>query len=367
MPNKPIHQGYKLFALAEHGYIWWFIWSSRKYSFGPDVILHPDLTSTGSMVYRLVKRLPKHSKVYLDNYFTSIPLFRLLREEGYGLCGTTRPYSGGSEFPVLLKEIKQFHATSLPFHQIIAIPVPDVLCLGWQDNNIVLALSTIHTVHTAQDFIDKERRRPSKTSTNGSAAWKAFGDNPRMVMPIPRLIDDYNQNMGGVDIANQFRQPYETHRTTHRVWFPLFYWLIDAMIVNAYRLQYLYQKEQGVPNKKLPSQLGFREALYKRLFAFQGRSLKRSFSESLPSIRTNTMVQHTIVRRPTKQRCIWCRYMNGQERKKHAADVLNGVTHASVDKVAGKRGTQTAFGCGTCNVALCTKGPCWNEYHSGSS
>jgi hypothetical protein len=110
MPNKPIHQGYKLFTLAEHGYICWFIWSSRKYSFGPDVIVRPDLTPTGSMMYHLIKHLPK---VYLDNYFISIPLFRLLRKEGYSLCGTTRPHSGGSEFPVLLKEIKQFHATSL--------------------------------------------------------------------------------------------------------------------------------------------------------------------------------------------------------------------------------------------------------------
>jgi Transposase IS4 len=29
MPNKPIQQGYKIFALAEHSYIWTFTWSSR--------------------------------------------------------------------------------------------------------------------------------------------------------------------------------------------------------------------------------------------------------------------------------------------------------------------------------------------------
>jgi transposase IS4-like protein len=78
MPNKPIQQGYKLFVLAEHSYIWWFIWSSRKYSFKAEVVLRPDLTATGSMVYHLVKHLLKFSRVYLENYFTSIPLFRLL-------------------------------------------------------------------------------------------------------------------------------------------------------------------------------------------------------------------------------------------------------------------------------------------------
>jgi Transposase IS4 len=45
MPNKPIHQGYKLFAIAEHGYIWHFIWSSRRYSFKSEIILRPELTA----------------------------------------------------------------------------------------------------------------------------------------------------------------------------------------------------------------------------------------------------------------------------------------------------------------------------------
>src|SRR5580700_1911509 len=313
MPNKPIHQEYKLFAIAEHGYIWNFIWSSRRYSFKAEIILRPELTATGSMVYHLVKCLPKLSKVYLDNYFTSIPLFRLLRKEGYGLCGTTRPFSGGSEFPTLLKEIKQFHTNSMQFHQLIAIAVPDVLCFAWQDNNIVLAMSTIHTIHTSQDFVEKVRRRPTKTSTNGAIAWKAFGDNPCLAMPIPRIFDDYNKYMGGVDIANQLRESYETHRKTFRVWFPLLYWLIDAIIINAYRLQYLYKKSKGVPTKELPTQIGFRQALYKRLFSFyiskeplQSRS-KRKFSD-LPMARTNSTVQHIAIRQLKQADCIWCRY-----------------------------------------------------------
>jgi hypothetical protein len=30
MPKKPIKQGYKVFGLAEHGYLWAFSWSSRQ-------------------------------------------------------------------------------------------------------------------------------------------------------------------------------------------------------------------------------------------------------------------------------------------------------------------------------------------------
>jgi hypothetical protein len=53
MPNKPITQGYKLFALADHRYIYSFMWSSRKQGLG-ELVKHPKLTPTGNMVLRLI-------------------------------------------------------------------------------------------------------------------------------------------------------------------------------------------------------------------------------------------------------------------------------------------------------------------------
>jgi Transposase IS4 len=53
MPNKPIAQGYKLFTLVDHGYIYSFVWSSRKQGLG-ELVKHPKLTPTGSMVLGLV-------------------------------------------------------------------------------------------------------------------------------------------------------------------------------------------------------------------------------------------------------------------------------------------------------------------------
>jgi hypothetical protein len=93
MPNKPISQGYKLYSLVDQGYIWWFVWSSRQ----DRIIEVPQLegpTKTGSMVYHTIQRLPSNPgrfSIYMDNYFTSIPLFKKLRELGYGAYGTTRP------------------------------------------------------------------------------------------------------------------------------------------------------------------------------------------------------------------------------------------------------------------------------------
>lgn len=69
---------------------------------------------------------------------------------------------------------------------------------GLQDNNIVLGLSTIHTVDKAEDFREKASRRPAKTSTNGRIVRKVFGSDYIKDLHIPRFIDDYNHYMGGV-------------------------------------------------------------------------------------------------------------------------------------------------------------------------
>ena len=112
----------------------------------------------------------------------------------------------------------------------------NTLCLAWQDNSIVLALSNIHTVHNADDFREKVRKRPAKTSTNRRIIRQVFSNNTTKELQIPCFINDYNQHIGGVDLTNQFRESYETHKPTLRNWWPLFYWFIDVICINAYKL-----------------------------------------------------------------------------------------------------------------------------------
>jgi hypothetical protein len=70
--------------------------------------------------------------------------------------------------------------------------------------------------------------------------------------------------MNGVDLANQYRSAYETHRSTQRNWLLILYWFIDIAVVNAFRIQYIYKQQHDA--KSLPSQLAFREKLYQELF-----------------------------------------------------------------------------------------------------
>jgi hypothetical protein len=71
-------------------------------------------------------------------------------------------------------------------------------------------------VDKAEDFREKARRRPVKTLINRRIIRKIFGSKYVKDLQIPCFINDYNQYIGGVDLANQFREVYETHRPTFR-------------------------------------------------------------------------------------------------------------------------------------------------------
>ena len=53
-------------------------------------------------------------------------------------------------------------------------------------------------------------------------------------MNIPRCIDDYNNYMGGVDIADQYRSYYNTQLILQFPWFPILFWLVDTALINSF-------------------------------------------------------------------------------------------------------------------------------------
>jgi hypothetical protein len=326
-------------------YIYNWIWSSREKGLR-NIVLRPTLTKTGCLVRTLALSLPRrYLTIYTDNYFTSIPLFSELRACNFGAVGITRPHK---EFPDGLVELKTRFSTKLPWNTLLAAVVQDTLCLAWQDNNIVLALSNIDTVNKTEDFREKERRRPAKTSTNGRIVRCVFGDSPVKELLIPCFIDDYNQYMGGVDLANQFREAYETHRSTFRTWWPLFYWLIDVACINAYRLYQLHTTDQ-----RPLTHLQFRTELYCKLLGYSEKAKLQSLRVGLGGKRLfgpDLQYLHYWESRPYRGTCAWCSYE--LRCKKVLGKGVKGVAKRSVG------------GCVFCDVPLCKEGDCWTRFHS---
>jgi hypothetical protein len=238
-----------------------------------------------------------------------------------------------------------------------------VLCLAWQDNNIVLSLSTVHTVHNVTDLITRERRRPRESSTNASIARKPFGNNVRMNLDIPTFIDDYNYHMGGVDLANQYRASYETHKTVFRSWFCIFTALLDIIIVNAYRISYIAAQQRGVSPNKLPKHVDFRRKLYIQLFSYssdptiqRGRQIERA-----PPLKSRVTGLHEWTIRAKRTGCLQCRIDIGAT-KKLRSQGLPVVYKPHTVGIVG-RATVTNRGCKQCDVALCVRRGCWERFH----
>ena len=55
------------------------------------------------------------------------------------------------------------------------------------------------TSYNLTEEIQKERKRPKKSSINASIARDAFSEEVRKILPIPSIIDGYNTSMNIVD------------------------------------------------------------------------------------------------------------------------------------------------------------------------
>jgi hypothetical protein len=193
---------------------------------------------------------------------------------------------------------------------------------------------------------------PTKTSTNGRIVRHVFGDSPTKELQIPCFIDDYNQYMGGVDLANQFRESYETHRITQRNWWALFYWLIDVVCINTYRLYQLSTAEE-----RPLTHLSFRIELYSKLLGYSKRSKLKHLRIRLSSMRVfNPELQHLHYwdKRPIRSTCVWCIY------ELRCKKVLG-------KEVEGGRVKMLFGGCVLCDVPLCKEGYSWSRYHSNNA
>jgi hypothetical protein len=243
MPRKPTSEGYKIYALCDSGYTYNFLFTGREEKV-IDLVQEQDpehwqkklFSQTSSTVLQLVKALPKQRRwqLYMDNYFCTAPLFRLLRARGIGACGTTRISPKDPAIAAYFKQSKPDVLKALPWGDVCGSLVEngDVLLMQWIDQNVVSILTTIHL---PSHFVVRPRRKPKATSSNAAAARAPFepGES-RKDLPVPAAIDDYNKWMGGVDIADQLRANYNVQQRSSRNWYPLLFWLLETTIVNTY-------------------------------------------------------------------------------------------------------------------------------------
>ncbi|PVH67788.1 hypothetical protein DL98DRAFT_523135, partial [Cadophora sp. DSE1049] len=199
---------------------------------------------------------------------------------------------GRSSYTYKMPILKTRYANALAWNTLIAKVVENTFCLAWQDNNIVLAFTKI-------------RKRPAKTLTNGRIVRQIFGEDYTKELYIPRFIDDYNYYIGGVDLANQFREAYETHRTTQRNWLYLLYTNTKRLLNHLQFKTKLYCTLLAYSTKVQLTQL-YAELGGKRLFNPDLQYIH--FWGKLPK-RNSCKVLGNLIQKPPKKSyggCIFC-------------------------------------------------------------
>jgi hypothetical protein len=117
----------------------------------------------------------------------------------------------------------------------------ETFILAWRDKRVVLMCSTWHT-----DETEVVCRKNKKTKTD-------------KIFQKPCAISDYTKNTGGVDTTDHYNSTCCFLRKSVKWWWKLFFWGLDAAIVNAY---HLYRLKAIDANNK-PMQ--FRRKLVERL------------------------------------------------------------------------------------------------------
>lgn len=363
MKGKPTPEGYKILALCDAGYTYSFLYTSRiKSIVGIKKI--KQLTLTSSAVVHLANSLPpsRTFNIYMDNYFSNVPLFTYLRGLKIGACGTVRINS--TDYPKLLKVSK---AEKMQWNKLSGMVVNNqVLAVVWMDNAPVTMLTTIHTITNQDDFVKRTRRRPRETSTNAARTREVFKGHPTAELLIPKLIDDYNHYMNGVDISDQYRSYYSTQLTVLRTWMPLFFWIFDTTIINCYRI---YTVRGGTfTHKEFRIKLAWdlvrtaAQSIYnsdqrKRSREYQQTTRKKSIKKKsvtkkrpeLPPIRLIPGDHFPLpVTDGSRLCCFFCRFMY----------TIKGDENYDPK-------TQTTWTCETCQVPLCINKTrhCFRDFH----
>ena len=333
LPSKPIRFGYKVFVLAD---------SSNGYTVDFNVYLGKEnndgnpqdhTPASEAIVQRLMEPyLRQGYHLFIDNYYTLLPLLNHLYVDGTRCVGTMRSNRGPAE----LRSAKAW-AKRVARGDMRYVRVNEVAVIQWKDKKPVTLASTLHRA-TDQTACSRNTRG-------------ADGDHMETQISRPTAFRDYNQHMGGVDVGDQILATNDLHRRSRRYWKALFYHLVNLCVIQAFILFRLYrQLHPGeIPRTAKYNASDFRLAVARQLAGIA----KHAEPPAAPKRRRKAVVQrfsHMPVK-GTRGNCRFCA------------------------KVRGDQSTKTNIVCTHCKgplgqpVHLCLNGTrnCFLAYHSGEA
>ena len=177
--------------------------------------------------------------------------------------------------------------------------------------------------------------------------------------------------MKGVDTADQIRSYYTSLKIHRRTWKPLFHFLFDMTVTNAYKLS--SYATNGWPKRS--GHKKFFEQLVNSLFKLSTSEPQSNCAQiSMDNIQWYPVVYYgyKAVRINEKQKtCSACFAAGRKSRvkklsnRKPLCELSVNTTKRSRNRKDFKRpqkSPRTTYGCKLCRIPLCKDGPCWQEH-----
>ena len=289
MPKKPVKWGVKAFTMADssNGYLLNILLYTGQETLQGAGSEFAHLPQPAQVVMYLVNPyLDSGRHVFTDRYYTSVPLAQALGEHNTAFTGTSN--KNRVDLPDDLRLLSR-----LKGGEVMAYRTPQLLALAWQ--------------------AEKRNKPVFMLSSESSAAMVTVQSQRTYNAPTqkPTVVDSYNHNMNGVDIADQHSVYYSFQRKTRKWWRKVFFWLMEATVVNSY---VLYQQSVTAAGDRPRSHLTYRREVLEILASrcictapprpLGGRPRKRPRLEARPD-RMNGHL-HVLGKRDHPLDCVVC-------------------------------------------------------------
>lgn len=337
MPKKPKKWGFKMLVRAGvSGIVYDFFIYTGSTTFDNMTFTEKEshLGSGGRVVVQLCKTIPYPQKsiVYFDNWFTSLNLIIVLKNDyGINSLGTIRNNRLRGCILELDKVLLKRGRGSFDYK---VDNTAGIAVVKWADTKCVtLASSYIcHSPVVQVKRYDKEEKK-------------------KVDVDCPQIIKQYNTHMGGVDLADMLIALYKTPYKSKRWYLGIFSQLIDIGVNNAWLL---YRRDtQALGNTKHENLKTFR--LHLALSLIKANSVTKVRKSDFANEQPKKKIRVPVSARPTDD----IRY-----------DQI-GHFPIFIDKGRCKFCTngQTTIFCPKCNVRLCivhgkNSRNCFTIYHT---
>lgn len=284
---------------AKSGYLWAINICKRKNRVSRDDTLGPlneSEETEAQIILNLMRPLfNRGHTLVMDNFYNSPLLSRVLKAQyKTDTMGTLR--LNRKFYPdVLKRQQKTRHG------EVLNCCTNDLNVLIWRDSNLVSMISTYHSIEV--DVTEKLKQKNK-----------------------PKLVLDYNVQMGGIDKKDQMLSDFPMERTRNASWYKkLFRRLLNVSIHNTY---VLYCHNRKIGNRDFRMQLS--------------QEILREFKGQLPLMKRPPPTPpsangHYPTKNEKQQRCKLCALANKRK--------------------------STIFKCCACNANLCVEG-CFAQYHT---